>query len=165
MKDRVEQHKFLGTYKDLLEVSLGLYPNLQVVTLEFPSVEFLINNLEIFTDSQFNNYFNEFWIQKLEDDEFVSCEESWASANTYIRAKGTMIFVFENQIKVIKAESIKIKTCCNKRLKYLNKYIITWANIKIRMKVKIARCIILRSAQILLVIILRWRQISFCSVS
>ena len=127
MKDRVEQHKFLGTYKDLLEVSLGLYPNLQVVTLEFPSVEFLINNLEIFTDSQFNNYFNKFWIQKLEDDSDY-CEESWTSINTYIRAKGTMIFVFENQVKVIKAESIKVKTCCNKRLKYLNKYIITDAN-------------------------------------
>ena len=62
-----EYHNFLGTYLELLERSLDLFPNLDEITLEFPSSETLIDNYEIFTDPRFTNLFKRFWVHKLKN--------------------------------------------------------------------------------------------------
>ena len=61
----------------------------------------------------------------------LSVVNNKANKEFHIRAKGTIIVVFQNHIRVLLAELIEAKTCCNKKLKYLSEFIIVNTSIKI----------------------------------
>ena len=127
--NKKEYYKFSGKYFDLMQRSIELFPSLDKITLEFRSFQALIDNYQIFTNPNFKSYFDKFWVH--EKDKVCYRKKPWSKNSFDIKAKGIIILAFQSEIKVMRAESIKISTCCNKRTKYIDEFLIVDTKTKI----------------------------------